>query len=215
MIEPGKRLTLFLVVFFVLGISSFSKAGARDSNFQEFKAPLVKCSETTMLCGLEAESELLGADPLEMSQQSRVRIAHYGKLELRVRGTVPDKTYDVLLVYTPGMNNVCSEPEPEPEPIPEPEPEPDECVEEECPPDDEEPPMPPSIVVDNSPEGLPYLVYLGSFTTDSRGRGRFQADVSEFGPSDSVHVLITDHDEDKEEMGDVPRQFITGFIVRD
>lgn len=200
-------MTLFLVVAFVLGISFIGKAGARDSNFQEFKAPLVKCSETTMLCGLEAESELLGADPIEMTQQSRVRIAHHGKLELRVRGTVPNKTYDVLFVYTPGMNNVCSEPEPTPEP--------DECIEEECPPDDEEPPMPPSIVVDNSSEGLPYLVYLGSFTTDSKGRGRFQADVSEFGPSDSVHVLITDHDEDTEEIGDVPRQFITGFIVTD
>ena len=75
--------------------------------------------------------------------------------------------------------------------------------------------MPPSIVANNSSEGLPYLVYLGSFMTDSRGRGRFHADVSEFGPSDSVHVLITDHDEDTEEIGDVPRQFITGFIVTD
>jgi hypothetical protein len=211
MLEPAKRTILFLVVFFVFGISFIAKAGPRDSNFQEFKAPLVKCSETTMLCGLEAESELLGADPLEMSQQSRVRIAHHGKLELRVRGTIPNKTYDVLFVYTPGMNNVCSEPEPEPEPTPEP----DECVEEECLPDDEEPPMPPSIVVSNNSEGLSYLVYLGSFTTDSKGRGRFYADVSEFGPNDSVHVLITDHDEDMEEIGDVPRQFITGFIVRD
>jgi hypothetical protein len=201
--KPGKRLTLFLVVAFVLGISFIGKAGARDSNFQEFKAPLVKCSETTMLCGLEAESELLGADPIEMTQQSRVRIAHHGKLELRVRGTVPNKTYDVLFVYTPGMNNVCSEPEPTPEP--------DECIEEECPPDDEEPPMPPSIIADYSSG----LVYLGSFTTDNKGRGRFHADVSEFSPSDSVHVLITDHDEDTEEIGDVPRQFITGFIVTD
>ncbi len=205
--EPAKRMMLFLVVFFAFGISFIANAGQRDSNFQEFKAPLVECSETTMLCGLEPESELLGADPIEMSQQSRVRIAHHGKLELRVRGTIPNKTYDVLFVYTPGMNNVCSEPEPEPEP--------DDCVEEECPPDDEEPPMPPSIVFNNSSEGLPYLVYLGSFTTDSKGRGRFQADLSEFGPSDSVHVLITDHDEDMEEIGDVPRQFITGFIVRD
>ncbi|MGH7889314.1 MAG: hypothetical protein ACRENF_02035, partial [Thermodesulfobacteriota bacterium] len=127
--KPVKRLMFFLAIFFVFGVvmttlgmskEGGSNGGGKDSNFQEFKAPLVKCNETTNLCGLDPESELLGNDPLSLTQGSRARITNYGNLLVRVVGAVAQKTYDVVLVYTPGSENVCSEPEPSPEPSPEP-----------------------------------------------------------------------------------------------
>jgi len=234
--RPVKSSMLFLAIFFVFGVaitsigigkellpSNSNKDGEKNSNFQEFKAPLVKCIDTTMLCGLDPDSELIGDDPIWISQQSRVRITNFGELILRLNGAVPKKTYDVYMVYTPGKANVCEEPEPSPEPSPEPTPCEENCEEPtpeptpcevNCPPEEEEPPLPPSIVYDNGTEdGLSYVL-LGSFTTNKKGRGNFETNISEFGPADSVHVLVTDHDEDTEKLGDVPRQYITGFVVK-
>jgi hypothetical protein len=172
----AKNISLFLAVFFVLGLSFIPEARAKhknnksDSDFEEFKVPIVRCSETTMLCGLGPTSPLLGTDPLTMTEGSRARIKKKGRLEVKVEGAVPNKSYDVLFVFTPGAD--------------------------------------PS-------SGTLTLLFIGSFTTDSKGKGKFEADVSGFlGETDSVHVMITDHDGDTTQIGDVPRQFITGVKIR-
>ena len=235
------RGSLFLAVLFLLAVgfveieakskeSSWAPGGSdldskskskSSSNFEKYKVSVLRCSETTMLCGLGSEYPLLGTDSLITTEGSRVRIKKFGRLEVKVEGVVPNKAYDVLFVYTPGGTLDCSSYDPS------------TCTA------DCTNPNSPAITCDFEPANCSAdcadpenpvtscnldpancavsltLVPVGSFTTDSKGKGKFQADVSSLiSPLDSVHVLITDHDEDTTTIGDMPRQFITGAKVR-
>jgi hypothetical protein len=194
-----------------------------SSNFEELKLPLVRCGDTATYCGLnDPESPLLGTDPLAITQGSRVRVKKFGRLEVRVEGAVPQKDYDVYIVYTPGGVVDCSSFDP------------DTCTAD-CT-DPQNPTFscgfePANCSVDCTDPGNPViscsldpanctssvvLVPVGSFTTDSRGRGELDADISDYldNKVDSIHVLITDFDDDTSQIGDVPRQFITGVRIR-
>jgi len=228
-----KNISLFLAVFFVLGVGiSFileaeamakHKNNKSDSDFEEFKASLVKCSDTTMLCGLDPTSPLLGTDSLITTEGSRARIKKHGRLEVRVEGVAPSKTYDVLLVFTPGGSVDCSSFDPSTctadctdpnNPVVTCGFEPANCSA------DCTDPNNPVITCNLDPANCTTaltLLPIGSFTTDSKGKGKFEQDVSGIFATtgvDSVHVLITDHDTDITVIGDVPRQFITGAKIR-
>jgi hypothetical protein len=233
--KSAKSMSLFVVVSFVLGVCFVLETKARhtggsdrgspgsSSNFEEFKLPFLRCSETTMLCGInDPESPQLGADPLLTTQGSRARIKKFGRLEVRLEGAVPNKAYDVLLVYTPGGSVDCSSFDPSTctadctdssNPLVTCDFEPANCTAD-CT-DPNNPVISCSLDPANCNAALT-LVLVGSFTTDNRGKGSFEANVSGVFANrvDSVHVMITDHDEDTTQVGDVPRQFITGVKIR-
>jgi hypothetical protein len=225
--ELAKKISLLLAVFLVLGVCFTLKTTAtpapnrnqgNNSNFEEFHAPLVKCSDTTMLCGLDSNSPMLGTDPLKTTENSRARIQKHGDLVITVDGAEPNTTYDVSLIYTPGGTPDCSGVTFDPTQCSV------DCTT-----------TPPTINncsfatctavcpagtlsctfnSSNCTVALTLSSALGSFTTDNKGRGKFQTNVSNltnFSVTgvDSVQVLLT-----RDIDGTTTSEFITGAKVR-
>lgn len=223
----AKKLSLLVAVFFVLAVGftvqstarSFPQGnGGNNSNFEEFHAPLVKCSDTQMLCGLSSDSPLLGTDPLKTTENSRARIQKHGDLVITVDGAEPNTTYDVSLIYTPGGTSDCSGVTFDPTQCSV------DCTT-----------TPPTINncsfakctavcpagtlsctfdSSNCTVALTLSSALGSFNTDGKGKGGFKTNLStldNFSTTgvDSVQVLIT-----RDIDGTTTSEFITGAKVR-
>lgn len=225
----AKKLSLFVAVFFVLAVGftvqstarSFPQGnGGNNSNFEEFHAPLVKCSDTQMLCGLSSDSPLLGTDPLKTTENSRARIQKHGDLVITVDGAVPNTTYDVSLIYTPGGTSDCSgvtfdptqcsvDCTATPPTI-------NNCDFATCTADCSVTPPTLSCTFNSSncTVALTLSSALGSFNTDGKGKGGFKTNLStldNFSTTgvDSVQVLIT-----RDIDGTTTSEFITGAKVR-
>jgi hypothetical protein len=227
--ELGKKISLLLAVFLVLGVVFALKTTATpasngnqgsNSNFEEFHAPLVKCSDTTMLCGLDSNSPMLGTDPLKTSENSRARIQKHGDLVITVDGAEPNTTYDVSLIYTPGGTPDCSgvtfDPTQCSADCTTTPPTINNCSFATCTADCTTTPPTLSCTFNSSncTVALTLSSALGSFNTDNKGRGKFATNVSNllnFSTTgvDSVQVLIT-----RDIDGTTTSEFITGAKVR-